>query len=311
MEWNTYISITDYSPKALESLKEISKELTVRSSSERPSIEELSELVKKYNILIIGAKEQMNSEVYSNATELKILGTLSIGLDHISNEFFDDGAINVINCPYSNVVSVAEHTFSLTLALYKRLFEAHEASCSLKGRKGMSDLPSDIYGKCLGIVGAGKIGSKVIEIARVFGMQILCYTLHPEKHKHLEEFGVNFVSIDELFTLSDVISIHIPLKDNNHGLISYKLIEKMKKNAILINTSRSEIIDNVALANAIKKKYIFGAGIDLNIDDIDIPNTYKGINNIILTPHTAGVTKDSILRMDEDLASYIIETIKN
>lgn len=311
MDRSIYVAISDYSPEAIEMLKEISSEIIVRKESERPSIRELSKLVRKYDILIIGAKEQMTSEVYSNATKLKILGTLSIGVDHIDKSFFDDKTIEVINCPHSNVVSVAEHTFSLILALSKRLFEAHTATCSLKGRQGMRGLPYDIFRKCIGVIGAGKIGTKVMKIAQAFEMKILCYTFHPDKHTNLEDLGVKFVSLDELFTTSDVVTIHIPLTDLSKGLISSELIEKMKKNAILINTSRSEIVDNIALANALRNNKILGAGIDINIGDSETVSVLKIFNNVILTPHSAGVTKESITRMDTDLASYIIERVKS
>lgn len=311
MDRSIYVAISDYSPKAIEMLKEISSEILIRKERERPSIQELTELVRKHDILIIGAKEQMNADVYSNATRLKILGTLSIGVDHIDKKFFDDENIDVINCPYSNVVSVAEHTFSLILALSKRLFEAHTASCALEGRKGMLGLPYDIYGKCIGVIGAGKIGTKVMEIARAFNIKILCHTFHPEKHADLKVLGVKFVSLDDLFIDSDIITIHIPLTEMSKGLISKKLVDKMKGNTVLINTSRTEIIDNVALANTLRNKAIFGVGIDLDIGDFETPKLYGELSNVILTPHTAGITKDSILRMDTDLASYIVERVKS
>jgi phosphoglycerate dehydrogenase-like enzyme len=311
MEWNTYIAIDDYSHKGIEILSSIpSSRIIVRNASDRPSIQELSRLVKEYDILIIGAKEQMNAEVYSNVTKLKILGTLSIGVDHIDRKFFKDNKIDVINCPSSNVVSVAEHTFSLILALSKRLFEAHSASCSLKGRRGMTGLPYDIYGKKIGIIGAGKIARKVMEIAQAFGMQILCYTVHPEKHLELKNLGVEFVSLKTLFAKSNIITVHLPLTDLSNGLISNQLINTLNTKAIIINTSRSKIMDNIALAGALKNQSIFGAGIDLDIDDIETCKLYKHLNNVILTPHSAGVTNDSMLRMDTDLASYIIERIK-
>lgn len=311
MEWNIYIAIADYSSKAIEMLKEIpSSRIVVRETSDRrPSVDDLSKLVKEYEILIIGAKEQMNAEVYSNVTNLKILGTLSIGVDHIDKKFFNDRNIDVINCPFSNVVSVAEHTFALILALSKRLLEAHTASCTLQGRKGMASLPYEVCGKSMGIVGAGKIAKKVMEIGHAFKMQILCYTIHPEKHTDLKNLGVKFVSLDDLFVDSDIITVHLPLTDISKGLISSRLIKMMRSNALIINTSRSEIVDNIALADALKNKAIFGAGIDLDIDDVETPKLYRGLCNVILTPHSAGVTKDSIIRMDTDLASYIVEKI--
>lgn len=308
--WKIYVAISDYSSKAIEILKTLPAEITVRELGDRASEDELYNLVKEYDIIIIGAREKMTEKVYSNVRNLNILGTLSIGVDHIDEKFFEDDKIEVINCPYSNIASVAEHTYALILALLKKIIKAHSSSISLQERKGMTGLPVDMYGKTLGVVGAGRIGTKVMQMASAFGMMVLCHTYHPEKHRDLEDLGVKFENIEELFMGSDIITIHLPLTDESNDLISKDLIKLMKKTSIIINTSRTGIVDMTALKEALDNKSIFGAGIDLDQGDLETPKKLGGLPNVILTPHSAGVTKDSIVRMDTDLAGYIVDKVK-
>jgi phosphoglycerate dehydrogenase-like enzyme len=304
--FNIYVSLSDFSEEALNILNRVCSDITVRKAGDRPTEDELCELVKKYDILIIGAKEKMTQRVHSNSQKLKILGTLSIGLDHIDNSFVEDSNIKIINCPNSNVVSVAEYTFALILALYKKLFKAHQSTISLVGRKGLEGLPFDLNGKVLGILGAGRIGTKVIQIAKAFDMKVLCYTSNPTKNIELLSLGVHFSDLKELFVKSDIISIHLPFTNETNKLISSELIAMMKKTAILINTARVNIVDNFSLSNALKNKDIFGAAIDLDVEDKKTIELFKDLSNIILTPHIAGITIDSILRMDIELANHII-----
>ncbi len=305
--WKIYIALSDYSEEALKILKRVFTNIQIRGAGERPSEDELCELVKEYEILIIGAKEKMTQKVYTNIQKLKILGTLSIGLDHIDKRFLVDNNIRVINCPDSNIISVAEHTFALILALCKKLFKSHQLTVSYIGRKGLDGLPFDLNNKTIGILGAGRIGSKVIHIAKAFNLNILCYTANPTKHTELLNLGVKYVNLKNLFSEADIISIHLPLTSNTNKLVSEELISLMKANSILINTSRTDIVNNIALSSALGKKLIFGAAIDLDIEDKNTIDLFRNLSNVILTPHTAGITIDSILRMDVDLSKNLVQ----
>lgn len=298
-----YVTLDDYADKAIEMLKPIAEELVVRTSGDRPGEDELCNLVQEYDVLIIGIKEKMTPKVYSHANRLKILGTLSIGTDHIDQMFFQDEKIEVLNSALANVVSTAEHTIGLGLALYKRILEGHKVALE-KGKLG--DYPRDLYKKTIGVVGAGNIGRKVIEFASVFQMNILCYTFHPENHTDLQD--VEFVSLDELFSRSHVITIHLPLTDESRNLIDSSLIKLMGKDAILINTSRMDIVDNDALFNALEEKLIKGAAFDGDYTDDQLVRL-KVLPNVVVTPHSAGSTLDSNLRIDTDLAQSIIDIL--
>ena len=144
---NGYCVISDYSKDAVKMFELMGVNLKVSTSATRPNEEELKELVQEYDILIIGAKEKMTSAVYNCATRLKVLGTLSIGVDHIASEFLHSDRIKVFNCPKSNVVSVAEHTFGLILALQKKVTEGNHAVLQGKGREGINGISHDLFGK--------------------------------------------------------------------------------------------------------------------------------------------------------------------
>ena len=133
-----YCVISDYSQEAIKMLEGTGIDLKVTVSDKRPDEDELKKLVQEYDILIIGAKEKMTSAVYNCVTRLKILGTLSIGMDHIAKEFLDSRKIKVFNCPKSNVISVAEHTFGLILALQKKVAEGNNAVKQRRDRKEVS-----------------------------------------------------------------------------------------------------------------------------------------------------------------------------
>ncbi len=175
-------------------------------------------------------------------------------------------------------------------------------------KKRILESNDDISNSSIGIIGAGKISREVIKIAEVFNMKIYCNTLDPEKHQDLLEQGVEFSSLDTLLSNSDIITVNIPLNEENKNLISKEKISLMKKSATFINTSRAEIVDMNALIKYADENKNFNVGLD-----IDAKN-YKEIldvkrSNVIVTPHIAGVTKEAIERMDVELANNIKEVI--
>lgn len=304
-----YCVISDYSEEAIRIFKSAGIDFKVASDEKRPDEEELKRLVQEYDILIIGAKENMTSAVYQCATRLKILGTLSIGMDHISKEFVDDRKIKIFNCPNSNVISVAEHTFGLILALQKKITEGNNAVIQGNGRRGINGLPHDLFGKKMGVIGAGKIATEVINIANAFRMQILGFTFNPQRHFDLKCKGVRFVELDTLLHEADIISVHLPLSELSERLINAQKICMMKETAIFINTSREQIVDTRYLLEHADKYSDFKVGLDIDIDNVkDI--TGKCRDNVLITPHIAGVSIEAIIRMDTELAKSIAKYLK-
>jgi len=294
----------------MNKLKEISKIITVHPKSDRPTKEELCEIVREYDIIICGVFEKLDRDVAYNVGRLKIIGTLSVGLDHIDINAFKTKGVEIINIPHSNAISVAEHTFALILALVKRLPEEDVAVRMGQRRKGVPDRPIELYQKTLGIIGAGPIAYYVAKFAKAFNMNILVWTFHPEKHKEFIEIGVNFVDrFENLLEKCDILTIHIPLTDKTKNLISKELLYSInrEKPLILINTSRAEIIEKSLIPDALKRGYIDRCCLDVYYDDeISLCPKYK----VIFSPHIAGLSQEGIKRMRFDLIKKIKKLVE-
>ena len=304
-----YSIFKDLDKKACETLSNAEIQLDISNSSERPNKEELLKLLNDYDILIIGVKEKLTEDMLKEINKKKIIATLSIGVDHIDKCFFESDLIKIINCQTSNVISVAEHIFALILGLKKRIIEANEIAIKGGTKKDLSARSNDISNSSIGIIGAGKISREVIKIAKVFNMKIYCNTLNPEKHQDLLKEGVEFIDLDNLLTISDIITVNIPLNKENKNLITKDKIRLMKKSATFINTSRAEIVDMNELMKYADDNTTFNVGLDIDAEDYtEILNTKR--SNVIVTPHIAGVTKEAIKRMDVELANNIREYLK-
>ena len=304
-----YSIIKNLDKKACEIIRNNGIHLDISNSDKRPDKEGLIKLLDEYDILIIGIEDKFTKEMLPITTNKKIIATLSIGLDHIDRTFLENDNIKIINCQTSNVISVAEHIFALILGLKKRIIEANDISLRGENRRNLSMRSNDITSSTLGIIGAGKISREVIRISKVFNMKIICNTLNPEKHKDLMEQGIKFISLDEVLSNSDIITINIPLTEENKNLISKEKIRLMKKTATFINTSRGELVDMTELIKYADENKTFNVGLDIDAENYkDILNIKR--NNVIVTPHIAGVTKEAVERMDVEVANRLVEYIK-
>ena len=304
-----YSIVKDLDKKACDIIRNNGVQLDISNSDKRPDKDGLIKLLNEYDILIIGIEDKFTKEMLPITTNKKIIATLSIGLDHIDRTFLENDNIKIINCQTSNVISVAEHIFALILGLKKRIIEANDISLRGENRRNLSMRSNDITGSTLGLIGAGKISREVIRISKVFNMKIICNTLNPEKHKDLMEQGIKFISLDEVLSNADIITINIPLTEENKNLISKEKIRLMKKTATFINTSRGELVDMTELIKYADENKTFNVGLDIDAENYkDILNIKR--NNVIVTPHIAGVTKEAVERMDVEVANRLVEYIK-
>ena len=197
----------------------------------------------------------------------------------------------------------------MILSLKKKIIEANEIAIKGGTKKNLSSRSNDISNSTIGIIGAGKISREVIRIAKAFNMKIYCNTLNPEKHQDLLKEEVEFVDLDKLLTISDIITVNIPLNEETRNLISKDKIRLMKKSATFINTSRAEIVDMNELIKYVDENKTFNAGLDIDAEYYkELLKTKR--NNLIVTPHIAGVTKEAIKRMDVELAENVKEYLK-
>lgn len=301
--------IQDFNKGAIDILKNNNVQLTINDSDNIPNTEQLITLFQEYDILIIGIKTVVTKDILKHISSPKIIATLSIGLDHIDKEVRESDLIHVINIKNANTISVAEHIFSLILGLNKRVYESNNLVLKQKGhKKNLHERPEDISNKKLGLIGAGNITKEIIKIAKVFNMQISCYTRNPNNHKDLLNYGVVFKSLDEVLKESDIINVSIPLTEETKYLISKDKIELMKPTATFINTSRVDIVDTKGLIEKADRYNTFYVGLDIDLDEHkELLSQYR--DNVIITPHTAGVSKQAIERMDFELANNIVNCL--
>lgn len=265
-------------------------------SNRAESDEEMIKRIKDAEILII-ANQPLSAEVINAADDLKMISVAFTGFDHIAMDVCRENNILVSNSSgYANQ-AVAELVFGLTIDLMRNIKDSDEAVRDGKTRAGL--IGNELAAKNFGIIGFGSIGQKTARIADAFGCNILVDN-HKE-HKLGEELGVEYLSIDELMQKSDIVSLHVPLKDSTIDLIDAKKIALMKKSAILINTARGPVVNSEALADALNKEEIAGAGIDVFEMEPPIPKDHSLLNtkNTILTPHTAFATNEAFLKRAE------------
>lgn len=244
---------------------------------------------------------------------LRVIANYAVGYDNINIEEAKKRNIVVTNTPGVLTETVAEHAFALLLSIAHRIAESdkfvREGKYKAWGPKLL--LGTNISGKTLGIIGLGRIGSMVASYAvRGFGMKVVYTDLNPNADFEKEFNAVFAKDIDELLLQADFVSIHVPLTDVNRHLINAERLSKMKKTAYLINTSRGPIVDEGALAKALKDGVIAGAALDVFEFEPKITPELNDLNNVVMTPHTASATLETRSKMSEMAATNVIEVLE-
>lgn len=273
-------------------------------------LEYISSSKYKPVVLIIRSTRKADKDfikVLSGTKSIKAVCTVSSGYDNIDVEACKLYKIKAINVPLGNFVPAAEHTFALILSICKRLNEVHGA---MKKRKFITgyDISSELLGKKIGIIGVGRIGSYVAKLSKAFGMKI--YGNDIKKSLTLKYRWIKFTGLNELLKTCDIITIHTPLDKSTRGLINERNIRLVKRSAVLINCARGGIINEQALYNALKDNKISFAALDVYENEPGIDFRFSSLNNVLLTPHIAGKTKESHKRMAVQAAEQIINYYK-
>ena len=268
-------------------------------------------MIQNYDILIITSSTKITSNLIKYVTKPIIIATISVGLDHISQEFFNSPYVTIINLEKSNALSVAEHIFALILSLNKRINESNTLVKKKKNKKNyIHEVPEDISKKVLGLIGVGNISQEVIKIAHIFNMRIKCYTKNPDKHNDLLNKGIEFTTLDNILSTSDIITINIPLNNETNNLISSDKIKLLKPTATFINASRAKVVDIPSLIEYADKYSTFYIGLDIDAHEYsELFNKFR--NNVIVTPHIAGTTKQACDRMNIEIANRLVDFINS
>lgn len=232
------------------------------------------------------------------AKKVKLIQLVSVGFDQMDLALCKELGIPVANNGGTNALDVAEHTIAMILALYRRFVEL-DHNVRTNNWRGIDSGGSTycIDGKTVGLIGLGQIGQRVARLLRAFGATVIYYDAFPAKLEVEQELGVERVELDALLQRADVVSLHVPLNASTKGLINERSLSLMKPNAILVNTCRGPVVDEAALAVALQQGQIAGAALDvLEKEPPAADNPLLQLPNVLFTPHTAGVTRDTWAR---------------
>ncbi len=269
---------------------------------------ELEKIIKEYDGLIVRNKTQVNSDMLKNASNLKFIGRLGVGLDNIDTEYCKNKDIHVQPATGMNADSVAEYVVSSSMFLIKKIPMFHNGT--IKGEWPRTTIKStEINQKYLGIIGFGTIGKKVAEYSSKNGLKIFAYDPYV-KEINDKEIDAKLSSLNEIYEKSDIISIHLPLTDKTKNIINKLSFSQMKNKPIIINTSRGGIINETDLIEAYHKNIISGFALDVFENEpieSEFYNKIKPGMNCILTPHISGVTTESNIRVSDFIVKKITD----
>lgn len=307
------IIITQQIPEiAQELLKKAGHSVKILSKDGPLAPTELRQQAKGADAIISILTDKINGEVMDSAGKnLKIIANYAVGYDNINLEDAKMRNIFVTNTPGALTESVAEHSLALMFAVAKRIVEADTFTRQGKYKHWLpvGFIGQQLWGKTIGIVGLGRIGSMLAEICyRGLRMKIL-YNDVAHDHRFESELGAQFHALPILLGKSDFISINVPLLPSTRHLIGEKELSQMKPNAILINTSRGPVVDETALVRALEKNKIAGAGIDVFENEPKLTSGLKELKNIVITPHIASATLEARTEMAQIVAKNVIAVL--
>ena len=254
---------------------------------------------------VIAGLEEYNEELISKAEKLKVISRYGVGYDKVDLETCKKHNVAVTFTPGANSESVADMAVCLMLACARNITEINS-----RLKKGESYRPAgvELFGKTLGIIGAGRIGKGVGKRCSGFNMNILCYDTY-EDENFKKEYGAKYVSLEELLKESDFITIHSPLTPETRNMISTKELSLMKEDAIIVNTARGGIIDEEALYKALTEHRIRAAGLDVLEKDPSFESPLCELDNCIVTSHVAATTKEASSLMSTMAAENVVDIL--
>jgi len=254
---------------------------------------ELEGMIPSYDALIVRNQTKVNASLLAQAMALRIIGRAGAGYDNIDVPAATREGVVVAFSPEENAVSVAEHVFALLLSLARKIPGA-DRSTKGGGWERKKYHGFELLGKNLGILGLGKIGFRVALRAKAFGMRVLAYDAYLSSTSlHVTESGATLAPFDRVLGEADFLTVHLPLTPETRGILDREALHKMKNTAFLINTSRGEVLAEGDLFQALKQGEIAGAALDVREKEPPGESPLHGLENVILTPHTAGLTYEA------------------
>ncbi|MEM1021261.1 MAG: phosphoglycerate dehydrogenase [Pseudomonadota bacterium] len=293
------------SPKAAEIFRERGVDV-----DEKPGMskEELISVIGDYDGLAIRSSTKVTPDVLEAATNLKVIGRAGIGVDNINIPAASQGGVVVMNTPFGNSVTTAEHAIAMMMALARQIPEANISTQDGKWEKSRF-MGVELFHKTLGLIGCGNIGSIVATRAQGLQMKVIAYDPFLTEDRAVD-LGVEKVDLETLFKRADFLSLHTPLTDSTRGIVGAEAIATMKPTARLINCARGGLVDEDALYAALKENRIAGAALDVFAEEPAKASPLFGLDNFIATPHLGASTTEAqvnvAIQVAEQLSDYLL-----
>jgi D-3-phosphoglycerate dehydrogenase / 2-oxoglutarate reductase len=293
------------SPAAIDIFKQRGVEADVKTGLSK---DELLKVIGDYDGLAVRSATKADKDVIAAAANLKVIGRAGIGVDNVDIPAATAGGIVVMNTPFGNSITTAEHAIAMMFALARQLPAADVSTQAGKWEKNRF-MGVELYAKTLGLIGAGNIGSIVADRALGLKMKVVAYDpfLSPER---AVEIGVEKVELDELLHRADVITLHTPLTDKTRNILSAENLAKTKKGVLLINCARGGLVDEKALRKLLDEGHVGGAAFDVFVEEPAKENILFGAENFIATPHLGASTNEAqenvALQVAEQMSDYLL-----
>lgn len=272
--------------------------------------ERIKEIIGDITGWVVRSRSRATGDIIQKASKLRVIGRAGVGVDNVDVDTATRRGVIVMNTPGGNTTSTAEHSIAMMLSLARKI---PQAAASMKA--GQWDKKSfmgvEFYGKTLGVLGLGRIGQEVVRRMKAFGMNVVGYDPFVSTER-MQQLGVEPLNVDDICRRADMITIHTPLSPETKNLINADRLSLMKKTVLLVNCARGGIVDEPALADALKAKKIAGAALDV-FDSEPIPGDHplRGLDNAILTPHIAASTVEAQENVALQVAEQVIDLLRN
>jgi len=264
--------------------------------------------IPAYDGLAIRSASKATEKIIAAATNLKVIGRAGIGTDNIDKEAASKAGIIVMNTPFGNMITTAEHAIAMMFAVARQIPEASASTHAGKWEKSKF-MGVELTGKTLGVIGAGNIGGIVCDRARALKMKVMAYDPFLGEEK-AEKMGVQKVELDELLTKADFITLHVPFTDQTANILSRENIAKLKKGVRIVNCARGGLVDEEALAEALKSGHVAGAAFDVFAVEPATESPLFNLPNVVVTPHLGAATTEAqenvALQVAEQMSDYLL-----
>jgi len=270
--------------------------------------EKLAEIIGEYDGLAIRSATKVTAKLLENADRLKVIGRAGIGVDNVDIPAASKKGVIVMNTPFGNSVTTAEHAIAMMFAVARQLPEASASTHEGKWEKNRF-MGTELFNKTLGVIGAGNIGSIVCDRAHGLKMKVLAYDPFLSEDR-ARQMGVTKVELDELLARADFITLHVPLTDKTRNILSAEALAKTRKGVRIVNCARGGLVDEAALAEALKSGHVAGAALDVFAEEPAKESPLFGLPNVVVTPHLGASTTEAqenvALQVAEQMSDYLL-----